>query len=553
MKPMTRPAGGDRRCRPVAVTAIALVVGGALLPARAARADGAFPDSLGIIAPADRPHDIVLATNFGVVTSIDDGQTWTWSCEQDRSSFGTQYQMSAPPLDRIYTRSQGSLAFSDDRACGWDIAGGAVAGTAITDAFPDPTDPGRMLAVAMATDADGGVGYRIYESSDGGATFATVRYTAASGDIVTGVEIARAAPATIYLTLISGAASTPKLGKSADGGATWQLRDLTAALGAGVRSVRLVAIDPENAARVYLRVADAGGERLAITDDGGVTAASPLMLPGGVMTAFVRTPSGAMLVTGKIGLGPVMYRSTDGAATFATLPVPPTLLGMTARGNLIYGASDTLVETEGAFVSEDQGTSWQPLLSFDAIQAIAPCVKTLCQDDCQLRAGLGQWSSDMCDAVPAPRATDGGAPTGDAGADAASPITDGGAGNQDAGAANHPADAGAGPANGAGCHCDSAGRAAPSPSPSPTPTAAPLATAVLLLAIRRRSRAVREPSLGRGRATGRPGGRLALDDLGDGLDEIVGLDRFRQVHVEAGLDRAHLVLRSGVGGERDRR
>ncbi len=478
--------------RQLAVTAIAFAVGAAFPPS-AARADGAFPDSLGIIAPADRPHDIVLATNFGVVTSIDDGQTWIWSCEQDRSSFGTQYQMSAPPLDRIYTRSQGTLAFSDDRACGWNVAGGAVAGNAITDAFPDPTNPNRMLVVVMATDTDGGVGYRIYESSDGGKTFATLRYTAAGGDIVTGVEIARAAPTTIYLTMISGAAGVPKLGKSTDGGATWQLRDLTSALGAGVLSVRLIAIDPDDAARVYLRVADGSGERLAITEDGGGTSVSPLMLASGVMTAFLRTPSGTILVSGKIGLGPVMYRSTDGASTFAMLPVPPTLLGMAARGNLIYGASDTMVETNGAFVSADQGQSWQPLLSFDAIQAIDPCVKTLCQDDCQLRAGLGQWSSDVCDAVPAPRATDGGAPAGDAGIDGTKPIADGGAGNQDA-----SADGGATPASSSGCHCSSSGGA-----PPPWPVVAALAAAVLFLALRRCPRAVRKPSDDRSRAARR--------------------------------------------------
>ena len=79
---------------------------------------------------------------------------------------------------------------------------------------------------------------------------------------------------------MSGCARVPKLGKSTDGGATWQLRDLTAALGAGVRSFSLIAVDPVNAARVYLRVADANGERLAITDDGGATATSPLMLAG---------------------------------------------------------------------------------------------------------------------------------------------------------------------------------------------------------------------------------------------------------------------------------
>jgi MYXO-CTERM domain-containing protein len=452
-----------RRYRCPGVTAIAVIA--LLASPRAVRADGAFPDSLGIIVPADRPHDILLATNFGVVSSIDDGQTWTYSCEQDQNAFGAQYQMSAPPLDRIYTRAGGALAFSDNRACGWTVAGGAVASDVITDAFLDPTNSSRVLVVAQSTGADGGIGYRVFESSDAGATFPTLRYTAASGDIVNGIESARSAPATVYLTLMSGSPAVPKLGKSTDGGATWQLHELTAALGAGVRSFSLIAVDPVNAARVYLRVADANGERLAITDDGGATAMSPLMLPGGVMTAFVRTPSGAMLLTGKVGLGAVMYRSTDGA-TFQMLPVPPTLRSMAARGSLIYGASDTQIETSGAFVSSDQGQSWQPLLSFDAIQAIDPCVKAKCQDDCAMRVALGQWSPDVCDAVPAPRAVDGGVSSTDAAAD--HPAADGGT----------PLP----PKPASGCHCAADDRGPGSPA------AAALTAAMLLLAYRRRRR-----------------------------------------------------------------
>ncbi len=170
---MTRCAWRQKRVRVTAIAGVPPTLALALaLPAlltiftgRPARADGAFPDSLGILAPADRPHDIVLATNFGVVTSIDDGQTWTWSCEQDKTAFGAQYQMSAPPLDRMFARSQVGLVFSDDRACSWIASGGAVAGGSVTDAFPDPTNPSRVLAVVMSADADGGLSYRVLESA----------------------------------------------------------------------------------------------------------------------------------------------------------------------------------------------------------------------------------------------------------------------------------------------------------------------------------------------------------------------------------------------------
>src|SRR5438034_182083 len=68
-------AGGDMhaadaRTRIAVLGAAALVL--ALGP-RFARADGAFPDSQIILTPADRPREIILVTNFGLIQSEDGG------------------------------------------------------------------------------------------------------------------------------------------------------------------------------------------------------------------------------------------------------------------------------------------------------------------------------------------------------------------------------------------------------------------------------------------------------------------------------------------------
>src|SRR5262249_25612097 len=107
--------------------AAALLIGlAALLHAAAARGNGAFPDSQSIMTPDSRPHSIRLATNFGIISSDDDGATWVWSCEQAESSNGSLYQMGPAPKNRIYTVSSEGLAFSDNDSCGWSLAGGAV-------------------------------------------------------------------------------------------------------------------------------------------------------------------------------------------------------------------------------------------------------------------------------------------------------------------------------------------------------------------------------------------------------------------------------------------
>src|SRR4051812_2051131 len=152
------------------VSAGAAVLLAALMLPRAAAADGAFPDSQTILAPADRPHELLLATNFGVISSEDDGQTWTWSCEQAANSFGLFYQLGAPPAHRLFTAAGGHLAFSDDGTCTWGLGGGAIAAREVVDAFPDPSNAQRILAITQAGgDASGS--YNIVASSDGGATF----------------------------------------------------------------------------------------------------------------------------------------------------------------------------------------------------------------------------------------------------------------------------------------------------------------------------------------------------------------------------------------------
>ena len=107
-----------------------------------ARADGAFPNALSILTPEQLPNATLLATNFGLVMSFDHDQTWIWSCEQPLNSFATLYQMGPPPLNRIYAVSPTSLITTDDSSCTWKAsASGAV------DAFVDPTNPNRVLAV----------------------------------------------------------------------------------------------------------------------------------------------------------------------------------------------------------------------------------------------------------------------------------------------------------------------------------------------------------------------------------------------------------------------
>jgi hypothetical protein len=455
-----------------------------LLAGGAARADGAFPDSLGLMTPAQLPNETLLATNFGLVMSFDRDQTWIWACEQGANNFATLYQMGPPPRNRIYAISPTNLIFSDDNSCSWTAAApGAL------DAFVDPTDANRVLAVVGTPLDAGGSTYAVMESSNGGATFPQTRYTAAAGDHITGVEISRSNPQTVYLTLTSGTAYTPKVAVTTNGGGSWTLHDLSAILPAGTYSIRLVSVDPNDAQRLFLRIASQQGQALAMSTDGGAHATTPLTFDGGAFTAFTRLASGSLIAGGVLGSTAVAYRSTDGGGTFTQLPtVPFTFTGLSARGTKLYAATENMTDPYAIYTSIDEGMSWQPLMAFGTndqqttptpvIQAIPSCLKTYCQTDCETRAGMELFSLDDSDAVcsaavmPAPF---------DGGQDAAPPAPD--AGHQPAADAGSHKDASTGPptTSSSGCHC-----ALPARAPSPRWSWTALLAAAVTLARRRR-------------------------------------------------------------------
>jgi hypothetical protein len=411
------------------------------LPATA-RADGAFPNSQNIMTPAALPHDIVLGTNFGLVISVDDGHTWTWSCEQPLNAFATLYQVGAPPANRLYANSDQGVIASDDLGCSWSAATGLAPGVAPLDVFADPTDASRVFAVAPAS-ADAGAVQEVRRSTDGGRSFDAVVYSAAAGDHVTGVEVARSAPQTLTVTLTSGTAFTPKVAQSTDGGGHWTLHDLSASLPAKTYSISLIAVDPTNPQKLFLRAGSAAGEVLAVSTDGGATATTPVSLARGALTAFTRLDSGTLLAAGVEGSDNVAYRSKDGGATFQKLPTALPVLALSARGTTVYAATDTSITPAAVQTSADEGTTWQPLMAYSDIQAIQTCVMAMCQTDCLSRADMQQWSDAICSAA-APVSAGGG------GGGRASGGTAGHASTGSGGAAGSPSGGGSGCDVGAG-------------------------------------------------------------------------------------------------------
>jgi len=364
----------------------------------AARADGAFPDSLSVLAPADRPRRIALATNFGLISTNDAGATWSWVCEGPITNCSTLYSESAAPADRVFALSADDLVYSDDDACTWSVAAGAVAGGGVVDAFPLAEDATRVLAVVSPNGVGAQTAYTVVASSDDGATFGEVLYTARSGDVVTGVEAARTDPDTIYVTIASATGFAPLLAITNDGGTTWRMVDLSPELGQG--GIRLIGVDRTNAARVFLRASLTEAEVLAVFDATTDALTMPLAFPGGLMTAFVQTDEGPLVAAGRLNEAGALHRSLDGGATWQAVASPPHVRALAERAGALYAAADDTLDGWALGVSKDLGLTFTPLMRFADVGSIAACVRASCQATCEGEVAIGLWPASTCKAAP---------------------------------------------------------------------------------------------------------------------------------------------------------
>lgn len=397
--------------------------------ASAAHANGAFPDSESLLLPAGQPALFVLATNFGLIVSQDGAATWAWSCETEATTQGRLYSLDRAGR-RIFAVTDAGLAFSDDQGCSWSHGAGALVGTSVVDAFPDPSDARRVWAAA-ALGADAGSGRSaVYLSRDGGATFDSAAFRLPPEATVTGLEVASSDPQFVYVAFREGPGVLPRLARSEDGGGHFVTLDLEPQLGRG--EVRILGIDRSDPRRVYLRwIAEAVNvphDRLVVSGDGGSTWTMPVELPGGRLLSFLQRQDGTLLATGLLnalgGFGqPTGVRSRDGGRTFEAWPLTVRARGLAERAGRLYAATDDLADGYAVAIADaEDGPSWTPLLSYARVTGIRACARFTCFEDCINKAVLRLWDEAMCRAEPV---TDDAAapPDGGSGTDAGRPRT----------------------------------------------------------------------------------------------------------------------------------
>jgi hypothetical protein len=344
-----------------------------ILASAMAHADGAFPDSFAMFAPPDLSSTLRLATNFGLVFSNDNAQTWHYVCETAVISFASLY--AEGPDDSLYAVSALGLVSSRDGGCSWQVAQGSLALSDVSDVFPDPSDAMHVLAIAQVVGDAGTAGNTaLYESHDGGLTFGPALYTPPDQRTLSGVEIAKSDPKTIYLTMYDPGPH-PFLARSSDGGASFSVIDL-----GGNDLPRLIAVDRQSSQRLFLRLQGTAGEALGISSDGGTTVQKPLTVPG-KLSAFLLRTSGTILVGGLSGTTGASWRSIDGGMTFSNWPIDIHLRGLAERAGRLFLVGDDKIDPAALFQSDDENTL-TPVMRFRDIAGPAECgrVPAVCAD-----------------------------------------------------------------------------------------------------------------------------------------------------------------------------
>ena len=335
-----------------------------------ARANGAFPDSLAVLLPEGRPEQIYVATNFGLVRSDDGGASWGVICEEVVGNLAELYAVGPEPSSRVLAVTLDGLVVSNDDACSFRLVPPERLAFP-ADAFVDPSDDQHVLAVAQVMRSDRNrVIQGIFASHDGALSFDRPPLYVA-GDTVNfaGLEIARSDPQTIYATLYQYDGDVGSLLlRSHDGGQSFGQVDLRGVLER--RLARILAIDPEDPQRVYLRAYDSSAvEQLAIYDGerDELTIAYELEHR---MSAFLRRSDGALLVGTREDGG---FISRDDGKSWKRMPGLPHLRALGERQGRLYAVADDLVDGYALAISDDQGESWQPALRYEDISGPVEC------------------------------------------------------------------------------------------------------------------------------------------------------------------------------------
>lgn len=311
-----------------------------------ALANGRYPNADMLIVDPDDPNHLVLRATFGTLVSSDQGQHWSWICEQAVGYTGDP-NVTVLAGGNLLHAFLGSITLSAAQGCSFNPVPFSAEGRFAVDVTLDPGNPAHAWVLES-----GLLGRRqasLVEVSDSAAPPRLV----AEDFVPNTVEVARSRPQRIYVVGFNGRFEATLL-VSDDRGESWQARPITPY---PALPMYLSAVAPADPDTLYVRVDDNPSDHLLISHDAGLSFAEVMGVPP-EMLGFALSPDGSKLAIGGPGV-PVQVAST---ADFAFAPA----------ANIASLRCLTWAEAGLFACAQESEDHWTLALSSDAGQSFTP-------------------------------------------------------------------------------------------------------------------------------------------------------------------------------------
>ncbi|MGK3993281.1 WD40/YVTN/BNR-like repeat-containing protein [Sorangium sp. So ce1024] len=410
----------------------------ALSAATPALANGRYPAAGQILVDPSDPDHIVIRATYGVLTTRDGGERWSWICETAIGYSGFEDPMMVVTGDgSILAGLFDGLSATRDHGCAWSLAEGAPGQRYVVDLSLDREDPASALLLVSSVRGNDAILTQVWESKDNGRVWTQAGADHPTNFLGVTLDSAPSDPRRLY---VSGRWNRPTyqgiLRRSDDRGATWEDLDVP---GSDDRNLPYIgAVDPVDPDIVYVRRDGDGADALLVSTDGGATWREVFQATS--LLGLALSPDGAMIAAGsdEDGLW-IAPTSTLEFTKVGSLGV--RCLTWTARG--LFACADEAVDGFTAGVSKDEGKTFSPLMTLDRLCGPPP--------GCAPESSTGQTCPGLWPVtarfIGATDACGAGVPAGDAGGTGAS------AGGGEAGGA---AASGGEASAGGGCACEAA-------------------------------------------------------------------------------------------------
>lgn len=388
----------------------AVVAFAILLASTTAFANGRYPSSNQLVVKPGDPSTLLMRTTFGMLVTHD-RKNWDWICETG-AGYGIDGAVEDPAIalsakGSLFSAQTRGLGVSKDTGCGW---GFALPGKTVVDVSIVRATPDNVVAITSEV-SDGGQISQIHLSTDDGSNFNP--WGTPLDVLALTLDVAPSDPHRVYVTGERAFLGNASLFVSANDAMTWTERPVP--LNAGEAGAYIIAIDPKNPDRVYLRTYDANSSRLLVTDDAGKTFTErfstgfdKLTTPTPGLQAAL-SPDGSKIWVGSDFAHLQVASTTDFAFSKLGFYQPQCLV---ADGTRLYmclrDASNTFLA-----VSENGGQTFDTVLRRCAVRGPIQCGA-----DAEANVCANEWPPiAQVLAVPCPPPSEAGIPDASASAD----------------------------------------------------------------------------------------------------------------------------------------